>query len=49
LDSTFIKQCYDTLLIDAHSKTGRLNSRVNFVLDEFANSVTRSALKRCGA
>ena len=24
-------------LIDAHSKTGRLNSRVNFVLDEFAN------------
>lgn len=37
LVSTFIKQCYDTLLIDAHSKTGKLNSRVNFVLDEFAN------------
>lgn len=37
LVSTFIKQCYDTLLIDAHSKTGRLSSRVNFVLDEFAN------------
>lgn len=37
LVSTFIKQCYDTLLLDAHSKTGKLNSRVNFVLDEFAN------------
>lgn len=37
LVSTFIKQCYDTLLIDAHSKTGRLSNRVNFVLDEFAN------------
>lgn len=37
LVSTFIKQCYDTLLIEAHSKTGKLNNRVNFVLDEFAN------------
>lgn len=37
LVSTFIKQCYDTLLIQAHSQTGRLNNRVNFVLDEFAN------------
>lgn len=37
LVSTFIKQCYDTLLINAHSKTGTLNNRVNFVLDEFAN------------
>ena len=34
---TFIKQCYDTLLIDAHSKTGKLINRVNFILDEFAN------------
>lgn len=37
LVSTFIKQCYDTLLIDAHSKTGKLINRVNFILDEFAN------------
>ena len=37
LVSTFIKQCYDTLILDAHSKTGKLNNRVNFVLDEFAN------------
>lgn len=37
LVSTFIKQCYDVLLLNAHSKTGKLNNRVNFVLDEFAN------------
>ena len=37
LVSTFIKQCYDVLLLCAHSKTGKLNSRINFVLDEFAN------------
>lgn len=37
LVSTFIKQCYDTLLIQAHAQTGRLSTRVNFVLDEFAN------------
>ena len=37
LVSTFIKQCYDVLLLNAQSKTGKLNSRVNFILDEFAN------------
>lgn len=37
LVSTFIKQCYDTLLIQAHAQTGKLTNRVNFVLDEFAN------------
>ena len=28
---------------------GRLPVHVRFILDEFANSVTRSVLKRCGA
>ena len=37
LVSTFIKQCYDALLSQAHSTIGKLNNRVNFVLDEFAN------------
>ncbi len=36
--TTFIKQCYETLILDAQQSENRMLSvRVNFVLDEFAN------------
>lgn len=36
LVSTFIKQCYELLATEVYLKSGKLNNRVNFVLDEFA-------------
>lgn len=37
LVTTFIKQCYETLIDVAQENGGKLNYRTNFILDEFAN------------
>ena len=37
LATTFIKQCYETLIDEAHKAGGKLPIRTNFILDEFAN------------
>jgi type IV secretion system protein VirD4 len=37
LATTFIKQCYETLIDVAHESGGQLPIRTNFILDEFAN------------
>ncbi len=49
LASMMYTQMFDTLSNVANFKYGgRLRVPVRFIMDEFANSVTRSALKRCG-
>jgi len=35
--TVFLKQCYETLIEVAQSKSGKLTYRTNFILDEFAN------------
>lgn len=43
-------QLFDTLSNRANFKYhGTLPCHVRCIMDEFSNSVTRSALKRCGA
>ncbi|MFA5602569.1 MAG: type IV secretory system conjugative DNA transfer family protein [Bacilli bacterium] len=37
LATTFLKQCYETLIDVAHHNGGKLPIRTNFILDEFAN------------
>ncbi len=37
LATTFVKQCYESLIDVAHANGGKLPIRTNFILDEFAN------------
>lgn len=37
LATIFVKQCYESLISNAHKHGGQLPVRVNFLLDEFAN------------
>jgi type IV secretory pathway TraG/TraD family ATPase VirD4 len=37
LATTFVKQCYETLIDEAQECGGKLPVRMNFILDEFAN------------
>lgn len=49
LVSMMFAQLFETLYYKAeHSKTGRLNSHVRLLMDEFVNSVTRSTPKTVG-